>query len=74
MATLMLKLHNTAPLFQNLYLNKASISLKLRLILMYPIDFINQVKTYSRIQRTGNNRRIQKNTRGNLYLLSFMGD
>jgi len=70
----MLKLHNTAPLFQNLYLNKASISLKLRLILMYPIDFINQVKTYSRIQRTGNNRRIQKNTRGNLYLLSFMGD
>jgi len=74
MAKLMLKQHNTAPLFQNLYLNKASISLKLRLILMYPVEFINQVKTYSIIQRTGNNRRIQKNTRGNLYFLSFMGD
>jgi hypothetical protein len=43
----MLKQHNTAPLFQNLYLNKASVSLKLRLILIYPEDFVNQVQAYS---------------------------
>jgi hypothetical protein len=51
----MLKQYNTAPLFQNLYLNKASISLKFMLILMYPVEFINQVQTYSLIQSTGNN-------------------
>jgi hypothetical protein len=75
MATLILKQHNTAPLFQNLYLNTVSISLKLRLTVIFPVDCVYQVRAYSLlIQREGNNREIQKIPRGNLYFLSFMDD
>jgi hypothetical protein len=74
MATLMLKATQHRAIVSELNLNKASISLKLRPILMYPVDFINQVQADSLIQRAGENLGIQKISRGNLYFMFFMDD